>query len=68
MLRIKLQPKSRHGQNRIDQHGSEWIVEKEDSTTFFLRSLNKTWRNHKGEMEHDKRQVLKVDDPDFKIQ
>jgi len=64
---IKLKPKSRHGKNRIDQHGESWIVEKENTTTFFLRSLNKTWRSTSGTMEHDKRQVLKVNDLDFEV-
>ena len=69
---------SRHGKNRIAQHGSKWLVEKVDKfcghPAMLLRSENETFAirgraNSKQEWKttwmHDNRWVLLKDDPDF---
>ena len=75
---IKLKGISRHGKNRINQHGSKWFVEKVDKfcgqPAMLLRSENETFAirgrgNSKQEWKttwmHDGRWVLLKDDPDF---
>jgi len=65
---VMLKGKTRHGKNRIQQHGTEWLIEK--VTTFngqpamSLRSKNKTFRVG-DKMMHDGRWVLLRDDPNF---
>ena len=69
---------SRHGKNRIAQHGSKWFVEKVDKfcgqPAMLLRSENETFAirgrgNSKQEWKttwmHDGRWVLLKNDPDF---
>lgn len=61
---VILKGKSRHGKNRIQQHGSLWFVEQfakfRGQDAMWLRSENKT---DKGGF--DGRWVLLRDDPDF---
>ncbi|MBR19784.1 MAG: hypothetical protein CMA64_06525 [Euryarchaeota archaeon] len=68
--RIRLIPKTRHGKNRIHQHGDEWVVinvgkfRGQDAVN--LRSIGKTFKV--GEfMQFDGRWVLFQNDPDFEI-
>ena len=65
MDKVNLVGITRHGKNRIQQHGSEWIVEEIRGTKMMLRSLNKT----EGPMTNkrfDGRWVSLKDDPNFK--
>ena len=70
---VTLKGKTRHGKNRIAQHGSKWFVEKvatfqgqpammlrSESETFLIRGLD----NSK-EWTHDGRWVLLKNDPNF---
>ena len=61
---VILKGKSRHGKNRIQQHGSLWFVEQfakfRGQDAMWLRSENKT---DKGGF--DGRWVLLKDDPNF---
>jgi hypothetical protein len=65
---IKLVGKTRHGKNRIHQHGEKWIVESvgkfQGQSAFSLRSTEKTEgpKHNKG---FDGRWVLMKDDPNF---
>ena len=67
---IQLKGKTRHGKNRIHQHGDFWIIETDDrfrgQPAWSLRSLEKTEgpKNNKG---FDGRWVLKNNDPNFEI-
>jgi len=64
MKQVVLKGKSRHGKNRIQQHGSLWFVEElakfRGQDAMLLRSENKT--DNGG---FDGRWVLLKDDPDF---
>ena len=64
MKQVVLKGKSRHGKNRVQQHGSLWFVEQfakfRRQDAVWLRSENKT---DKGGF--DGRWVLLRDDPDF---
>ena len=75
---VILKGKTRHGKNRIAQHGSVWFVEKVDKflgqPAMLLRSKNETFAirgrgNSKQEWKttwmHDGRWVLLKDDPNF---
>ena len=75
---VTLKGISRHGKNRIAQHGSTWFVEKVDKflgqPAMLLRSKNETFAirgrgNSKQEWKttwmHDGRWVLLKDDPNF---
>jgi hypothetical protein len=57
--KVLLRGKTRHGKNRINQHGNIWLVENIDKfggePAMFLRSLNKT----------EGRWVLLKNDPNF---
>ena len=70
MTRIILKGKTRHGKNRIHQHGEVWNVIGEGkfqgADAWHLQSLNKTFKV-KGEKFHDGRWVLKNNDPNFEI-
>ena len=61
---VLLKGKTRHGKNRINQHGDMWMIEKvstfQGQPAMFLRSKNKT---DKGGF--DSRWVLLRDDPNF---
>ena len=75
---VTLKGISRHGKNRIAQHGSTWFVEKVDKflgqPAMLLRSENETFAirgrgNSKQEWKttwmYDGRWVLLKDDPNF---
>tara|TARA_R100000808_G_scaffold25055_2_gene61021 strand:- start:6238 stop:6462 length:225 start_codon:yes stop_codon:yes gene_type:complete len=63
---IKLKGKTRHGKNRVHQHGDRWLVEEIRSGTMMLRSEFKTEgpRGHRG---FDGRWIKLNDDPNFEI-
>jgi len=64
MQQVMLKGKTRHGKNRIHQHGDQWFIVKFDKfrgqDAMMLRSENKT---DKGTF--DGRWVLLQDDPNF---
>ncbi len=64
MKKVLLSGKTRHGKNRIQQHGAEWLVEKIDrfqgEPAMMLRSMTKS---DKGQF--DGRWVLLNDDQNF---
>ena len=65
---IVLKGKTRHGKNRVQQHGMEWIIQSvanfQGQPAMFLRSKSKTFKL--GEhMIHDTRWVKLRDDPNF---
>ena len=61
---VLLKGKTRHGKNRINQHGDMWLIESvanfQGQPAMLLHSENKT---DKGEF--DSRWVLLRDDPNF---
>ncbi len=65
---VLLKGKTRHGKNRIQQHGMEWVVEKvstfQGQPAMMLRSKNETFKLG-DKMMHDSRWVLLRDDPNF---
>lgn len=67
---VTLKGKTRHGKNRINQHGTRWRVQKHGtfrgSPALSLTSLNKT-EGPKNNKRLDSRWVLKDNDPDFEI-
>ena len=67
---IVLKGKSRHGKNRIQQHGTLWTVNAlgtlNGTPAVRVQSENKTFKlGSFGEKTHDERWVLLKDDPDF---
>ena len=68
---IRLVPKTRHGKNRIHQHGDEWIVlnlsKFKGQPALHLRSKDKTFKMGTA-MTFDGRWVLINNDPDFDIE
>lgn len=68
--KVMLKGITRHGKNRIHQHGNIWIVENiskfRGQPAAMLRSLHKTEgpKNNKG---FDGRWVLLQDDPNFEM-
>ncbi len=64
MKKVLLSGKTRHGKNRIQQHGAEWLVEKIDrfrgEPAMMLRSMTKS---DKGQF--DGRWVLLHEDQNF---
>ena len=66
--KVLLRGKTRHGKNRINQHGNIWLVENIDKfggePAMFLRSLNKT-EGPKDNKGFDTRWVLLKNDPNF---
>ena len=66
--KVMLKGKTRHGKNRINQHGDIWVVE--NTGTFggqpamFLRSLHKT-EGPKDNKDFDTRWILVKKDKDF---
>lgn len=64
---IKLKGISRHGKNRINQHGEEWVVLRVDGPKVLLRSLNKTFKDGPNQWSHDMRWVNTDFDSDFEI-
>ncbi|OUU29461.1 MAG: hypothetical protein CBB97_02475 [Candidatus Endolissoclinum sp. TMED37] len=65
---IVLKGKSRHGKNRIHQHGNLWFIENvstfQGQPAMLLRSENKT-EGPKDDKGFDGRWVLLKDDPNF---
>ena len=75
---VTLRGKSKHGKNRVNQHGSDWLIEevavfqgqpamrlKSKNETFSVRARGNSheeWTSHK---MHDGRWVLLRDDPNF---
>ena len=59
---------SRHGKNRIEQHGSMWTVDAvgtfNNTPALLLQSENKTFGSF-GKKTFDQRWVFLKDDPDF---
>ena len=68
---LKLKGKTRHGKNRIHQHGEIWRVQAESTfrgqPAWSLRSMAKTFSVGPGEKDFDGRWVLKNDDPNFEV-
>ena len=68
---VKLEPHSRHGKNRINQHGDRWVVM--NVSTFrgqpavHLRSMDKTFKMGSSWV-FDGRWVLLQNDANFTIQ
>ena len=71
MEKVLLTGKSRHGKNRINQHGKLWFVENfgtfKGSPAVMLRSECKTFKLGDN-MIHDGRWVLLQNDPNFVIE
>ncbi len=67
---VKLRPKSRHGKNRLNEHGDHWIVMNvstfKGQPALHLRSKNKTFKMGQT-WTFDGRWVLLKDDSDFDI-
>ena len=65
---IELQPKTKHGKNRVQQHGSQWICtghgEFRGRPAMTLRSIGKTM-SVGGERRFDARWVHIKDDDNF---
>ena len=65
---VLLKGKTRHGKNRINQHGEEWVIETvgkfRGQPALNLHSLSKT-EGPKHNKQHDLRWVLLQDDPNF---
>ena len=65
---VLLKGKTRHGKNRIQQHGMEWLIENvstfQGQPAMFLRSKNKT-EGPKDNKGFDTRWVILRDDPNF---
>jgi len=67
-MNIILKGKSRHGKNRINQHGNEWVVLRMDGPKMLLRSLNKTFKDAPNKWSHDMRWVNTDGDSDFTLE
>lgn len=67
---ITLTGKTRHGKNRINQHGNKWLVMKigkfQGQPALALRSFDKT-EGPKDNKGFDSRWVLIQEDPNFAI-
>ena len=65
---VLLKGKTRHGKNRIQQHGMEWLIENvstfQGQPAMLLRSKNKT-EGPKDNKGFDTRWVILRDDPNF---
>ena len=65
---VLLKGKTRHGKNRINQHGNMWLIESvatfQGQPAMMLRSENETFKLG-DEMIHDTRWVTLRDDPNF---
>ena len=65
---VLLKGKTRHGKNRINQHGDMWLIESvanfQGQPAMLLRSENKT-EGPKDNKWFDSRWVLLRDDPNF---
>ena len=67
---ITLEPKTRHGKNRVNEHGADWIVMNtgrfKGQPAVHLRSVDKTFKMGQA-LTFDGRWVLINNDPDFDI-
>ena len=67
---ITLEPKTRHGKNRVNEHGADWIVMNtgrfKGQPAVHLRSVDKTFKMGRA-WTFDGRWVLINNDPDFDI-
>ena len=68
--KILLKGKSRHGKNRIQQHGTIWTVKRVGKflgdDAFMCESENETFAiGHQGKRIKDERWVCLKDDPNF---
>ena len=67
---VELVGKTRHGKNRINQHGNKWLVMEvgkfQGQPALALRSFDKT-EGPKGNKGFDSRWVLLENDPNFVI-
>lgn len=63
---VRLKGKTRHGKNRINQHGDVWEVIDEQLTRVLLQSLEETFKTTKGRQK-DWRWISSVDDKNFEI-
>ena len=62
---VRLKGKSRHGKNRINQHGDVWEVVDEQLTKLLLHSLEKTFKDTPGRVpEKDWRWISAIDHED----
>ena len=63
---LKLSGKTRHGKNRIAQHGIHWLVQADGTfkgnPAWLVSSMHKS---DKGDF--DRRWILKQNDPDFNV-
>ena len=39
-MKVKLKGKTRHGKNRVNQHGEWWVVSAERDNSFWLESID----------------------------
>ena len=64
---IKLSGKTRHGKNRIDQHGVHWFVMADGTfrgqPAWLVSSMHKSDRG-----DFNRRWVLQNNDPDFNVE
>jgi hypothetical protein len=67
---ITLEPKTRHGKNRVNEHGADWIVMNtgrfKGQPAVHLRSVDKTFKMGQA-WTFDGRWFLINNDPDFDI-
>lgn len=66
MQKVVLQGITRHGKNRINQHGPNWFVELVQGDKMLLRSEHKT-EGPRDNKVFDNRWVQMQNDPNFKI-
>jgi hypothetical protein len=63
---------SRHGKNRIEQHGNPWTVNAIGSfngnDAVRMRSENETFNLGRGRKMHDERWVFLKEDPNFRYE
>jgi len=68
---ITLKPKSKHGKDRVAQHGTKWTVVKVETIcsrpAAFLESLKETFQTSPGNKTKDARWVHLENDLDFEI-
>jgi hypothetical protein len=65
---VRLRGKTRHGKNRINQHGDVWEVVDEQLTKILLQSLQNTFKDTPNRVaEKDWRWISSVDDKNFEI-
>jgi len=67
MKTVKLIGKTRHGKNRIAQHGEIWEVESEHGNIMLLKSLEETFVITGSTTCFDKRWVSVENDRDFEV-